>query len=153
MSFDDGLMEGGVPGFKFDKVGDACEGVVESVEKRQQTHMETGKPEFWDDGNPKYQFIFTLQTSQRTDETDDGRRRLYAKKPSKMLQAIQDAVRLTKHDGSVVGGTLKVGFAGTEPAKSRGFSPIKLYRARFTPPVANAASDWGAEPGSDGAGS
>jgi hypothetical protein len=152
MSHDDGLMEGaGARQFKFEKIGDTVEGVVEAVQKQQQTDPENGQPVTWPNGDPKFQFVFTLATSlDPADADDDGRRRIFAK--YKLLQAIQDAVRLAKHSGSVVGGTLKVQHHATEPPKLKHHSPTKLYRAKFTPGAATA-EEWGNDPGSDGAGS
>ncbi|HEX4935785.1 MAG TPA: hypothetical protein VFV33_21545, partial [Gemmatimonadaceae bacterium] len=49
------------------------------------------------------------------------------------------------HKGSVIGGRIKVQHHATEPSKTRGFSPTKLFRAAFTPPTAKPADQWESE--------
>jgi hypothetical protein len=155
---DDGLMDGGATTFGFDTIGDTIEGVVEKVERRQRTDKNTGKLLWWDEEKtePKEQFVFTLaetvrttaKTEEQSDE-DDGRRRIYAKKPGKMLTAITTSVRTAKHKGSTIGGTLKVQFSGEEAPTKKGNNPTKLFRARFAPGTAGASADEWDEPGAD----
>jgi hypothetical protein len=151
MAVDDGLMEGGARSARFEKPGDTCEGVIVSVQKTQQRDFATQALKTYDDGNPMWQFVFTLQTSDRDGGDDDGMRRVFAR--GDLLFKIRNAVRAEGYGSkSVVGGTLKVQYTGNEAAAVRGRSPKKLYRAKFTPPPAEAADSWGEsnpEPGSD----
>jgi hypothetical protein len=147
------LLSGGekIPGARFDKVGDSVTGTIVSAEARQTTDIQTGQPEVWPQGDPKMQVVITLQTDQRDPEIegDDGRRRLYAKKPSAMLTAIIAALAGNRLE---VGGRLAVQHTGTEPASTRGFNDKKLYAAAYQPPAVNAAADLLAEGGAEGNG-
>ena len=152
MQHDDGLMDGGgAATFKFEKIGDQIEGQIVYVEKKQQSDFQTGKPKTYDNGDPMFQWIFTIQTQLHDHVTDDGQRRIFGK--NKLLSAIREAVRVSGHKGSTVGGTLKVQYSGDEPPKTRGFSPAKLFRAKYTPPARDEsdsdASGWSDDPPSD----
>ena len=136
MSVNDGLMEGGAPNFKFEAKNDEVEGVIDSVEKKQQTEFGTNKPLTWPDGNPKWQFVFTLATGLRDNDDDDGLRRVFAR--GQMLGEVRKSIRESKYAGDVVGGTLKVRFVGTKPSAMG--TPAKQYRARFTAPSVDASS-------------
>lgn len=129
-----------IPGAKFETIGDKIVGSIVSAEARQTTDIQTGQPEVWPQGDPKMQVVITLQTDERdaSIEDDDGKRRVYAKKPSAMLTAIIAALAGQRLE---VGGRLAVQFTGTEPASTRGFNDKKLYQAAYQPPAANAAAD------------
>lgn len=136
-----------VPGAKFDTVGDTVKGTVVDVDVRQCTKFGTTEPEFWDNGDPKEQLVITLQTDLSDGGADDdGKRRIYAPKPSNMLQAIGKALKdagAKVGQGSAkldVGGTLAVRFTGQRPHEKPGFNPIKEYAAAYAPP-ANSAAD------------
>ena len=133
----DFLMSTGAPTIKFPRHGAKCEGEVLSMEKTQQTDID-GKPRTFDDGNPMWQIVITLQTTDRdaTIEADTGARRLFAK--GYMLQAIRAALREAKFQGSdMVRGVLEVTYTGDGEVKRRGYSAPKLYSARFWPPPAD----------------
>ena len=126
------LMSGGAKSAKFTNLADTIEGVVEGIEKRQDEDMQTKKPKTWDNGDPVFIYVVTLQTNQRDDEEDDGMRRIWCR--NNLIAAIRTAFReagLTGKD-SPVGGTLKIQYHANGEAR-RGFSPPKLFRARFTP--------------------
>ncbi len=66
--------------------------------KRQKRDYDTGEPMTWDDGNPRQQFVVTVQTDldEGPDDEgtpDDGRRRFYFDKPSDLLKVTQAAIR------------------------------------------------------------
>ena len=66
--------------------------------KRQKRDYDTGELMTWDDGNPREQFVVTLQTDLDAgpDEDglpDDGRRRVYFDKPSDLMRVSQAAIR------------------------------------------------------------
>lgn len=129
------LLSTGVPSAAFPQIGTVVEGTILKLEKTQQRDMTTGQPKVWEDGNPMWQFVFTLRTELRDDQivNDDGIRKVYAK--AQMEKAIRDAIRQSGHKGDIVGGTLAVKFTREEQAKTRGFNPQKVYAARFTPPA------------------
>ncbi len=131
------LLNTGVPSVSFAKAkaGTIVSGRVLKLEKVQQRDMQTKEPLFWKDGNPKWQYVFTLATELRDPESevDDGTRKLYAK--GQMEKAIRDAIRGSAHRGDVEGGMLAVKFVKEQPAQTRGFNPQKVYAARFEPPA------------------
>ena len=142
MSEFDDFNAGGdsVPSFKFDKIGATVKGTVLEVEKRQRRSLD-GDPETWDDGNPKMQWVLTLQTELRDPdiEDDEGKRRIYAKQPSDLLRAIREAAK--KGGGLKPHGTLAVKYhADGEPPK-RGFNAPKLFRAQYEAPAFGLEAD------------
>lgn len=138
----------GAAGAKFETVGDTIKGTVVDVAVRQCTKFGTQEPEHWDNGDPKEQLVVTLQTDLRDGGADDdGRRRVYAPKPSNMLQALGKALKDAGAKAGLqgparldVGGTLAVRFTGQRPHEKPGFNPIKEYAAAYAPP-ANTAAD------------
>lgn len=121
----DELLSGGGKTFftKDDPVGRQVTGVVKSVSVRQVTSFETGKPEFWDDGQPKRQAVITLATSERdpADGDDDGSRNVYVKMWGEQRKA------LAKAGTPAVGDTLTVRFASLGTPPSRGMNAPKVY--------------------------
>lgn len=130
----DDALSAGVPGAKFEAVGTVVKGVIVSAEMAQQRDLATGKPKFWEDGNPCTQILITLATEDRSADIDDddGHRRLYVKRPSAMLKAIAGAMGKLKLS-QAIGGTLAVKYTGDGEAAQRGFNKPKLYAAKFTP--------------------
>lgn len=133
------LLGGGGKSAKFETPGDTVTGVVcAPPELRQQTDMKTGAPKTWDNGDPVMQLVVKLQTDEREDTEDDGVRNLYVAggfKRASLQKAVADAIRTAKAKGLEVGGTLAVKFTGEEPPQTKGFSPAKLYAAKYTPPT------------------
>jgi hypothetical protein len=133
----DFLMQagGGAPTAKFPTIGTVHRGEILSMEKKQQTL-------FWDNGEPRWEIVFTIQTDE-TDpeiEDDDGKRRIYAK--GQMRVAIKDAVAATGYRGSsLVGGQLAVKYSG-DGRSEQGLNPPKEYQAKFEAPVAVDALDY-----------
>lgn len=145
----DFLLGGGGKSVAFDNVGDSVTGIIESTEVRQQTDIQHGTPLTWDNGDPKMQLVVTLQTALRDPsiDNDDGKRNVYIKGSKKAgtrstHDAVATAVRAAGAAGLEVGGTLTLTYAGTEPSSTRGFSDRKLWSATYTPPAAQAASEF-----------
>jgi hypothetical protein len=126
----DDLLAGGGKTAKFDQIGKTWSGVVTKAEPRQATNFDTGKPDFWDDGQPKMQAVISIQTDERLDDTDDGVRAIYVK----LWGDQKKAFRLASQQA---GGAPKPGDTftatyyadGEKPA--RGFAP-KLFRYSIT---------------------
>lgn len=143
------LMGNSAKSATFPTIGTTYEGRILELRMVQQRDFVSKKPKFWDNGDPMMQAAITLQTDVREDESDDGRRTLYAK--AQMRDAIRDAVVETGFDGSWVGGTLKVRYE-RDGVSEQGLNPPKLYRAKFTPPdpstvnVDDLAAQYGSEP-------
>jgi hypothetical protein len=144
------LMSTGVPSASFLEIGTVVEGTILKMEKLQQRDMESGALKTWDDGNPMWQFVFTLQTELRDPELefDDGIRKVYAK--AQMEKAIRDAIRKSGHKGDIEGGTLAVKYIRQDPPKTRGFSGPKVYAAKFTAPTQTAQFEETAGPDQGG---
>lgn len=134
----DELLSGGGKTFftKDDPVGRSVTGTVTAVSVRQVTSFETGKPEFWDDGQPKRQAVITLATAERdpADSDDDGHRNVYVKMWGDQRRA------LAKAGTPAVGDTLTVTFTGTTAPPSKGLNPSKVYEFRLAKasPIAEA---------------
>lgn len=139
------LMGSGGRSAKFETVNDKVSGTIMRVDTRQRTEMGSGTPQTWPDGNPKMQLVIQLLTDGQDDEEDDGMRNLYVPIPSAMQKAIADAVRSTGQRGLGEGGILAVQFHATKAAETRGYSPQKLYRARYDPPTVSAENTSGHE--------
>jgi hypothetical protein len=116
---------------KFPAIGTTYKGRLLEVDKQQQTDFDTGALLTWDDGTPRWQYVFTIQTDERSDDpADDGKRRIFAK--GQMLTAIKGALRdAGVRPGDVIeGGTLTVRYAEDGEAKPRK-APPKIYKAKF----------------------
>lgn len=99
-----------------------------SPNKVQARNFETGKPETWEDGNPK----FTVAT----DVVVNGEpMTLWAGIPSSMFTAIAEAQK-TAGAKIAKGGTLVVRLAGEKPNDNPRLNAQKLYEAHYTPPAA-----------------
>lgn len=76
----DSILEtGGGRWIKFDTVGEAVTGTVVSITERQVTDYTTKLPATWADGNPKMELVIVLQTTEREDADDDGKRTMRVK--------------------------------------------------------------------------
>jgi hypothetical protein len=131
----DFLASGGIPGAKFDAIGDKVKGVVVASQVVAQKDFETGAVERWEDGTEKKQVIVDLQTEVRDSkiDSDDGMRRLYCK--ANLLTALRTALRAA---GAPLenGGELEVEYTADGTPPKKGFSAPKLYKAVYTPPTA-----------------
>lgn len=137
----DFLMSSGAPTAKFPVIGTVVRGVVTAMDKQQQTDID-GNLLTWENGQPRWQVVITLDTDERDPaiENDTGERRVYAK--WKLIEAVRKAVRESGWDGpSLDGGTLAIKFVAEEPPARRGLSPTKLYAAKYTPPPAASTAD------------
>lgn len=129
----DFLMGGGVKSAKFEKIGTVVKGtIVTKPELQQQRDPKDGKPQTWDDGKPKQQVKVVLQTEQRDDAEDDGRRAIYVK--ANMLKAVQEAVKAAGAKGLEVGGVLAVKYVKDGEKKNKAFNAPKLYAAKYEAP-------------------
>jgi hypothetical protein len=137
------LMQGGTPAAKFDSVGTTVSGsITEPPQIRQQTDFTTGKPLFWEDGNPRYQLVVNIDTGNIDPavDNDDGIRSIYIR--GNLQRAVREAVRLTGADGLEVGGHITVTYTGDGVATTRGMSPPKNYSAVYKAPAQNAAQQF-----------
>ena len=146
----DFLFGGGGKAASFEQMGDMVEGTIVDAKVSQQTSMETNEPLTWNDGSPRMQLVVTLQTKEKTDDNDDGQRRLYAKggnfevasgKGKALKDAIADAVKKSGASKIEEGATLKVAFTGEGKKTNRGYAAPKLFTASYEPPTASVDVD------------
>lgn len=137
------LMAGGVPPFKFDQPGDQITGFISQVPQRQhRTDPATGALQYWDppaNTQPQYQLRVVLMTDLHDDSIpdDSGERAIYIR--GQMLQAVRQAAREAgSPEGIQVGGKLRVTFTGLGEAKRSGLNAPKLYSALYRKPEAPA---------------
>jgi len=137
------LQGAGAKAFPFENMGDMVSGKIVEMNKRQQTSIDDGTPQFWNDGSPKMMLVLTLQTELRENEEDDGMRNIYLRggnfevaqgKGTSSLTAVRDAVKRSGSEkGIELGGTLTLQWSGTAPRKGA-YNPAKLYVAVYKAP-------------------
>jgi hypothetical protein len=143
MDANDLLMGGGIKSAAFpdQQYGHTVGGaIVRPPQVRQQTDFDTGKPKFFDNGDPMMQIVVQVQTDLRdpNDPTDDGVRAFYLK--GQMQAAVRDAVRTVGAKGLETGGELYIKYIKDEPnSRGRG-KDKKVYAAKYTAPAGQAAN-------------
>jgi len=138
---------GGFPSAKFDQLRVWVGGtIVAKPTTRQETEYKTGVPKTYPkSGDPIYGLVVDVQTDQRTDNDDDGVRRIYVE-GKRMKDAVRDAVIASGAPGLETRGQLFVAWIGEE--QGQGATPAKVYEARYYPPATAVPS---ASNGSTGA--
>lgn len=130
-SIDDMLATGGKAA-KFPEVGTVARGTIAATpQTRQATKIGTGEPEVYPSGDPVIEVLITLQTDEREDDTDDGKRTVYASR--RLWGAVKQAV-LAAGGKLEVGGTLAVEYYADGEPPQPGFNAPKLYRAEYKAP-------------------
>jgi hypothetical protein len=121
-----------LPALKFVKVGDTHTGVVTEVTKLQDKDP-TGNVKTYDNGDPRWVFVFTL-------ETVIGASNLWVR--GQMVKAIREAAEKAGVS-TLVGSTLSVRYTGDGEKKSAAFNAPKLYAAKVDAPVKDdSANMW-----------
>ena len=121
-----------LPALKFAKVGDTHTGVVTEVTKLQDKDP-TGNVKTYDNGDPRWVFVFTL-------ETQIGASNLWVR--GQMVKAIREAADKAGVS-TLVGSTLSVRYTGDGEKKSAAFNAPKLYAAKVDAPVKDdSANMW-----------
>jgi hypothetical protein len=144
MDANDLLMGGGIKSAAFpdQQYGHTVAGtIVRPPQVRQQTDFDTGKPKFFDNGDPMMQIVVQVQTDLRDpgDSSDDGVRAFYLR--GQMQAAVREAVRAVGAKGLEVGGFLAVRYVKDEPnSRGRG-KDKKVYAAKYTAPADQSAND------------
>jgi hypothetical protein len=121
-----------LPALKFVKVGDTHTGVVTEVTKLQDKDP-AGNVKTYDNGDPRWVFVFTL-------ETQIGASNLWVR--GQMTKAIREAAEKAGVS-TLVGSTLSVRYTGDGEKKSAAFNAPKLYAAKVDAPVKDdSANMW-----------
>lgn len=128
---------------KFAAHGDKVQGTIVNVETRQQTTLE-GELKSWDNGDPMWEVVVTLQTTEDDGDDDDGIRKVAlsgSKKYASKAKAAADALKAAGATALEVDATFGLAYTGDgEPAK-RGYSPPKLFAATYKAPAPAANLD------------
>jgi hypothetical protein len=134
------LMAAGTKSFKFAPIGAIAKGTIESIEIQQQRSIDDGALLFWDDAKtqPKKQVRIVLQTEDRDDGDDDGRRAIYVK--GQMQNAVRDAVIAAGADKLEEGGTLAVQYVSDGEPPKKGMNAPKQYKAQYKQPSITPAA-------------
>lgn len=127
------LLAGGVPSCTWPEIGTRYTGTVVDFRVEQARDFDTGKPKFWDDGNPVKQLVVTIQTDERdpSKDDDDGLRALYCR--GQLLKAVREAVR--PHGGIAQGGRIGVKFVSEGDRPKPHLNPPKQFKVEYAPPT------------------
>jgi hypothetical protein len=131
------------PAAKFEEIGDRYAGTITGLNERPQTDLTTGQVKTFQDGSPMTQWVITIE--QRDGEVyalyaKGGRPKSFsAGDGESMLSAIATAVRAAGAASVDVGGQLAVAHTGLGEVR-KGMNPMKLYKAKYTPPAPKEAS-------------
>lgn len=129
----DDFMSGGdsLPAFKFADVGDTVKGQVLDV-KKLEDRAPDGTPKTWSNGDPMHVWVFELDT----DGTGRADTALWVR--GNMVTAIKGALAEAGLKPSAKP-MLTVKHHALGEAKSKGYAPPKLYRAKAEPAPQRAA--------------
>lgn len=114
--------------------------VIDLPHEVQARDFATGKPEEWDDGNPKWNVVVGV-------EVNGAKHSVWALKPSALFAAIKEALKSTPPGYMELGGTLTITYTGDKPPERAGMNPARQFTAQYQPP--NAFSGNG-QPGQQG---
>lgn len=137
----DFLMGSGVSTLSFDAnkgyvMGQTVHrGIVISAKLMQQRDVDTGKPKYWNNGDPVKQLVITLQTTMHDPQNpdDDGQRALYVSSPN-MRTAIRDAIKAAGGKDLEPGGELAICWVGNGEQTNKAYNPPKIYKAQWKLP-------------------
>jgi hypothetical protein len=119
-----------LPALKFAKVGDTHTGIVTEVTKLQDKDP-AGNVKTYDNGDPRWVFVFTL-------DTPTGASNLWVR--GQMVKAIREAAEKASVK-TLVGSTLSVRYTGDGEKKSAAFNAPKLYAAKVEPAKNDASAE------------
>jgi hypothetical protein len=127
--------------FKFSNPGDAITGKVVGIREQQAKEFGTGKPEFWDNGEPKLEVLFSLATDAREDGDDDGVRTVRIKGWGIQRNALRDACQKAGRP-PIVGDLMRAQYVGDERKSPGGFAAKRFeYTLKLQPELPTDPSD------------
>lgn len=143
MSLREAIKQSGAKSASFETMGDKISGTVVAAELRQARSFETGKPEFWDNGDPKQNAVVTIRTDQRDpqDPNDLGDRAVHIKwwgdQRLAFIQTVKNATRNLPEDQQDVmpGGWFSAQWSGELPPTQRGLNGAKTFTYEYRPPA------------------
>jgi hypothetical protein len=128
----DSLLGARIPAINWPEIGAGVAGTILNVETSEQRDPATGEVKTYKNGDVRRQVILTLQTKQKDDADDDGRRRLFVKGKS-MTQEFRKAITNAGVQGPRIGGTVSVIYSGDGEAVGKLNAP-KLFTVEYTKP-------------------
>jgi hypothetical protein len=142
---DELLMGGGVRAFTFKNQGDTCRGTIVAEPKVENCYkmkqdgkgnwVRTDELDKWPSGEVKRQIALVVQTDERIDQDDDGRRVLYIH--SRIQGAMRDAVKNAGAPGLRQGGIVAVRWSSGPGTPDGG---PKVYDCAYQPPAIDPGS-------------
>jgi hypothetical protein len=136
--------------FKEAPVGTIYTGTVVSTEWRHQTDYDDSTLPLWwnpgekkpsttklDGAQPVWQYVVTLDTDERRDSEDDGRRKDYVQKGKNGTDLLKQAVRDAGLATLVPGATYRRAFVGTAPSSNPKYNDRKVYAWKVEAPTAS----------------
>lgn len=134
----DEIMSGGGEGARYFRFGDtpgtSLSGTLVRVDKVQGRDFDTGQPAVYDDGNPVYKFVVTVQTTLQEDADDDGLRAAWLPTRADIRNAFAAAVKAGGDDKPTPGASITITFSGLDGRK-------KVYSFTYKAGAGNAADD------------
>lgn len=127
--------------------GDKVRGPIVNVDYKQTTDYNTGEPAVFPSGDPKMQFVITIQTDQKIDDGDDGQRTVfipgYGDRKTMLMAAIRECGAAKGSDVLRPGIDFEVEYIGQQSGKSSaGSYTYRAYKYTFRPDAAvDAAAD------------
>lgn len=126
------ILTGGGKTLKPETIGETIGGKIVASETRQATDFATGDPQFWPDGSPKIQIVFTIK---QDGEEEEGC--IYVKNWGQQRKALALAVKNTGLDANhalAAGNYLYVTYKGEEPnQKNPQLNATKIYEYKVEP--------------------
>lgn len=142
----DRMLQGGAKGAKFESPGDTITGIITDVMVRQATEYGTGKPQTFDNGDPREQIVVVIKAEGITpeDADDDLHRAVYIKGWGLQKRAFIEAVRQAQVKRPTAGDRFTATLVRMEPSKAGGF-PAKVFEYRVQPMQAEADAGWASQ--------
>lgn len=120
--------------------GTSATGEITFAERRQVTDFQTGKPETWDDGNPKEQLKLIIDVGTPDPENDGTTERaVYIKLWGAQKAALIEALKAAGVKQIDTGGRFTITFTGEGEAPRAGFSKPKIYAYQYQAPNQSVA--------------
>ena len=127
----DDILSGGGATAKFEAPGETYAGEVVDIAVRQVNDYDSGKPAFWDDGNPQEQIVVTIATADSTGPDDDGHRNVYIKGWGDQLKAFRQAAKALGRNPRK-GDLFTATYVGEGEKKNPRFNAPKLFQYEIT---------------------
>lgn len=109
-------------------------GQVVSKRVTNQTKLGTGQVITWDNGEPRKQMEITVQTKERVDPQDDGKRVIFVKGDGP--RAAKAALKEVGASDVSEGGWYYQAWVDEEAAKQPGYNAKKIFKVIYAPPGA-----------------